>query len=107
MTNNYFPSNLRFLRKAHKLSQKELAAKVDKVPSLISMWESGLRDPILDDVRLIADYFNIALSDIIATDLSMSYSTTNININEVITMFKQLDANQQKIVYDLMKSMVK
>lgn len=107
MTGNYFPTNLRFLRKVHKLSQKELADKVDKVPSLISMWETGSRDPVLDDVRLIADYFNIALSDIIATDLTTSYSTSNISTNEVMALSNFLYSAQQKIVYDLMKSMVK
>ena len=53
MERNYFANNLRFLRKAHKMTLKDVAEKLDVSISLVHLWENGKREPVLDDVVII------------------------------------------------------
>lgn len=103
----YFADNIRFIRKANRLTQKEMAQKLGKVPSAIANWEQGTRTPIVKDALAICRIFGVELDDLLDTDLSLSYTADNVNMYELTTLFKKLDSSQQKIVYDLMKSMVK
>lgn len=103
----YFASNIRFIRKANRFTQKEMADKLGKSPTAIANWEAGNRTPTVKDTIVICKVFGVELDDILDTDLSLSYTATNTNIYEVTELFKKLDSEQQKIVYDLMKSMVK
>lgn len=56
MTNN-FAYNVRFLRKARRINQKELAAIVGKSVRTICAWERGTRLPLVEDVYVLAQYF--------------------------------------------------
>lgn len=106
---NYFPSNLRFLRKASRLTQTQIADKLGKAGSLVNMWESGKRDATLDDVRAIAEYFNVSLSDIICTDLSLNYSAAiqTEKEKELCFYFRDLTSDQQQAVLTMVKGMAK
>ncbi len=104
---NYFPNNLRYLRKAHKLTQVELGHKLNKTGSLINMWENDKREATLDDVRSIADMFNVSLSDIICTDLSIDYkgymqASTEA---ELLNCYRSLNSEQQHAVLTMIKAM--
>lgn len=103
----YFADNIRFIRKANRLTQKEMAAKLGKAPTTIAGWEQGIRTPIVRDTMQICKIFGVELDDLLDKDLSLSYSPSNISIYEFTELYKKLDSTQQKIVYDLMKSMVK
>lgn len=103
----YFADNIRFIRKANRLTQKEMAAKLGKAPTTIAGWEQGIRTPIVRDTMQICKIFGVELDDLLDKDLSLSYSPSNISIYEFAELYKKLDSTQQKIVYDLMKSMVK
>ena len=66
----YFEKNLKFLRKERNISQQELADKIKKINrSTISRYESGEIDPTIGNVLLIANYFNIPISDLLFEDL--------------------------------------
>lgn len=58
MTNN-FAYNLRFLRKANRLNQQQLAEIVHKSKVTVSAWENGTRQPLVEDVYVLAKYFNL------------------------------------------------
>lgn len=103
----YFADNIRYIRKANRLTQKEMAKKLGKSSTAIANWEQGTRTPIVRDALTICRVFGVEIDDLLDTDLSLSYSASNINMYEFTEMFKKLDSTQQKIVYDLMKSMVK
>ena len=103
----YFADNIRFIRKAHRLTQKQMAAKLGKAPTTVAGWEQGVRTPIVRDTLQICKTFGVELNDLLYTDLSLTYFPSDITTYELNELFKKLDSNQQKIVYDLMKSMVK
>jgi len=58
--NNIFGKNLRYLRLANKMTQKELAAFMYVNAVTICHWEKGLQEPCLDDVRKLAQFFNVS-----------------------------------------------
>ncbi len=53
---------LRHLRQQHKLTQKQLAAKLGLSYSAISMYERGQREPDFATLESIAEYFNVTIS---------------------------------------------
>ena len=57
-----FHLRLRELRKVHKLSQQELADHLKISKSSINMYERGEREPGIDTLENIADFFNVDLS---------------------------------------------
>ena len=103
----HFADNIRFIRRANKLTQKEMAAKLGKASTTVAGWEQGVRTPIVRDALEICRIFGVEIEDLLDTDLSLSYVASNVNMYEMTELFKKLDSDQQKIVYDLMKSMVK
>lgn len=52
------------LRKAKGLSQRELASDVMISPSAIAQYESGSRNPTLENALRIANYFNVPVENI-------------------------------------------
>lgn len=103
----YFAQNIRYIRKANGLTQKEMADKLDKASTSIASWEQGVRTPNVRDTMQVCRVFGVELDDLLDTDLSLSYKPTNSNISEIITLYRKLDSTQQEIVYNLIKSMVK
>lgn len=54
-----FSKRLRFLRTTAKLSQQELANRIGISKSSINMYERGEREPGLETLEIIADFFNV------------------------------------------------
>lgn len=80
MTNrNYFASNIKYLRKINRLTQKDLAKKLGKTPNAISNWEQGIRQPTVNDLAIVCNYFNIDIMDIFEEDLSVPSATDPID----------------------------
>lgn len=59
MENNIFGINLRYLRNAQKMTQKELATYMHVNIVTICHWEKGLQEPCMDDIRRLAKFFNV------------------------------------------------
>lgn len=57
----YFGDNLKKLRRSEKISQEELAKRLDMAQSTIGMWESGKRTPKLDDMKRLAHVLNVTI----------------------------------------------
>ena len=66
---NNFASNLRHLRIQARMTQEELAKKMDKDYSTIGKWELGLRSPIMTDVIKIAELFHVSLEKLIGQSM--------------------------------------
>lgn len=58
---------IRELRKAHKMTQTELAAKLSIKQPNLNKWETGERNPSLVTLKKIARLFDISL-DVLAFD---------------------------------------
>lgn len=57
-----FASMLKYLRVRNGLSQAELAKKLDVSRSRIGMYETGGREPGLETLERIADFFNVDMN---------------------------------------------
>ena len=58
-------NNLIKLRKKHKLTQNELAEKLNYSDNAISRWERGEVTPSIETLDQIAKYFDVPLSSLI------------------------------------------
>lgn len=56
---NYFPKNLKTLRKRKKLTQEELALISDIDRTILSKWESGKCEPDIKAIIKIASFFDV------------------------------------------------
>lgn len=92
---NNFASNLKFLRLQNSLTQEELGKRLGKDYSTIGKWENGTRSPIMEDVIKIAEYFNVNLSELIASNYVMntSYKSTEEDLKKVLEEKGLLDKN--------------
>ena len=61
MKENQFGKKLRELRKEKGISQKELGARLNVCNQAVSFWETGSREPDLDTLREIAEYFETSV----------------------------------------------
>ncbi len=52
---------LREIRKSRNISQTKLAIDLNTTQNTISRWENGLREPGIEELIRIADYFNVSL----------------------------------------------
>lgn len=52
---------LKELRKENRITQKELAKTIGYEQTIISMWESGTREPSNETLIKLADFFNVSV----------------------------------------------
>ena len=65
----FFADNLRYLRKKKKLSQKDIAVIVKKTNKTVSAWEKGIREPLVEDVYVLAMFFGVTIENLYFADL--------------------------------------
>lgn len=56
------------LRKAKKLTQTQLANKIDTVASSVCLWEKGIVEPHLFSCIMLADFFKVSLDELCCRD---------------------------------------
>ena len=61
MKNNYFGIKLRELRLEKGLSQRKLGKVLGVCNQTVSFWETGSREPDLDALIMIANYFEVSV----------------------------------------------
>ena len=67
----FWADNLKFLRNRKKISQDELAGNLGITRAKLNSHENGLsKNPPLEDLIKIADYFHIAVDTLLKVDLS-------------------------------------
>lgn len=114
--NTDFPRILSLLRKERHLSQKAAAADLGVAQALLSHYEKGKREPGLDFLVRVADYYNVSTdyllgrsavssgsiiteNDIPDTEL---HSRAKAGDNISVTMAKKLLMNSIDIIYDIL-----
>lgn len=60
-----FGRNLKNLRKERKLSQKGLADELKVSWHTVSHWETGYSEPSIDQIKLLANYFEITIDELL------------------------------------------
>lgn len=58
-------TQIRALRESNNMSQRELAHKLGVSYGLISLWESGDRQPLLDNLVRLANVFSVSVTELI------------------------------------------
>lgn len=61
MKDNVFGKNLKELRLENRMSQKQLGDILHVCNQTVSFWETGAREPDLDNLLSIADYFDVTV----------------------------------------------
>ncbi len=65
----YLAQNLKYLREQRGLKQQDLADILGVKQSTVGNWEVGKREPEINMLVCIAEYFGITLDDLILKDL--------------------------------------
>lgn len=67
-----FGDNLIYLRKMHKMSQEELAEKLDISRQTLSKWEIGESLPDIEKCQMLATIFDVSLDELVSYDAESS-----------------------------------
>lgn len=89
MTQQNFGEILKGLRKKSRMTQDELAKKINVAKSTVSMYERGERFPSFDIVQSIADVFHVNI------DILYGRQPKHRNIFDYIDATNQIDLNLQ------------
>ncbi len=57
MKENYFGKRLRALRTEKNISQRAFGEEMNVCNQTVSFWETGSREPDLDTLKAVAEYF--------------------------------------------------
>ena len=60
-----FAENLKLLMKEHALTQLKLSDMTGIAQSAISAWLSGKKEPSIQSLWLLADYFDVSIDELI------------------------------------------
>ena len=104
MDNISFSENLRNLRKEKKISQQQLADKLQVAQSTVGMWEAGKRTPKLEEIERLAKMLNVTVSRLIGRH----EREIQVTRNEVFVdgrKVEDLDAGDIKRILDQIETM--
>ena len=59
---------IKALRQSRGIKQADLARAIGKAPSTITMYETGKREPEMETLEAIADYFDVPFRELVAAD---------------------------------------
>ncbi len=94
-----FSTNLRYLRKKFNMSQEALAEKLGyKSFTTIQKWESGISEPSISTVKVIADIFNVTMNQLINEDVSSPAAPAALaeDEQELIFLYRELNEEGQE-----------
>ena len=92
-----FGDNLKIIRKNKKMSQEELAEKVNVSRQSVSKWETGESYPEMNNILELCKIFNCKINDLVHTEMSDISSLDE----EIIMNVVKFNAKKQKQVKSL------
>lgn len=90
----YIAKNLQYLRKRDKITQEDLAEKLNVSRQSVSKWETGEAYPETEKLLAICDLFNVSLDGLMRADLSDGGADEN-NNNDSISQNAPTDIGEQ------------
>lgn len=98
MQNNFFATNLKFLRTKKGLEQKDISDFLDlKSPTSVTNWEKGTNLARAGHLSELASFFGVSLHDLMNVDLTKASTPELTNKDEqdiqkdIETLIKKLD----------------
>lgn len=92
-----FGDNLRQIRKSKKMSQEQLAEKVNVTRQSVSKWENGESYPEMNNILELCKIFNCKLNDLVHTDMADISSLDE----EIVMSIVKFNEKKQKEVKTL------
>lgn len=74
---NFVSTNIKYLRKKHRLSQCELADRIGLKRGNIASYEKSIAEPKILNLNKLACYFQVTIGDFVTIDLSNETATKN------------------------------
>lgn len=93
-----FGQKLRELRREHGLSQDDLAQRLNLTHGAISLYELGKRNPDLDALNLLCDFFDVTSDFILGRVSALSVSTQDDDEREVLLRYRTSDDMRKELV---------
>lgn len=79
-------NNIRYYRKLNKLTQADLANKLDVAPTAISAWEVGRNKPLMDKIEQMSTLFNVKKSDLLGDEIDTPINLVPINRASIVSI---------------------
>jgi transcriptional regulator with XRE-family HTH domain len=91
--------NIKMVREAKKLSQKQVALSIDMDPSQYSKIEKGKTDPSVSTVEKISAALGVSLSELFQSDeIFKDINSIDKTIMEKIKLIEQLDDQEKNSI---------
>lgn len=74
--------NIKQLRLKNNMTQQQLASKLDLTKSVISAYETGLRQPSYDVLINLARYFNVSSDFLLGIDINNTCDLSGLTTEE-------------------------
>ena len=101
-----FGDNLKLIRKSKKMSQEELAERVNVSRQSVSKWETGESYPEMNNILQLCKIFNCKINDLVHTDMS-DISSLDEEIIMNVVKFNEKKQKQVKGLSNLIKNISK
>lgn len=89
---------LRELRKQKKATQEELAKYLNVHKTTYSGYENGTREPSIDTLCKLADYFNVSLDYLVGREFTSDIGYLNEEQKNIVFVLKKLNEKNTKEV---------
>ncbi|MBQ7005598.1 MAG: helix-turn-helix domain-containing protein [Clostridia bacterium] len=84
------------LRKENKLTQKELAAKINVSDKAVSRWETGKGYPDVTSLVSLSEYFGVSVNELLAGKRLSIENIKETADENLISVFEQVQKNKRK-----------
>ena len=92
-----FGENLKNLRKLKKLSQEELAAKINVSRQSVSKWETGDAYPEMNNLLELCKIFHCKINDLV-NDSILDIEALDDNVKKEVVTLRKEEQNKMKIL---------
>ena len=89
---------LKTLRKQRKMTQSELAQKMNVSQGTIAYWENGDREPSYSDLKTLADIFNVSIDFLLGRNNCVQNPSLSKVQEKLLNGFNDLNKNYQQII---------
>lgn len=94
--NIFFHKNINYLKESKHLSQENIGNIVGKERSVVSLWERNERNPSMEDLIKLSNYFQVSIDDLTKRDLkmeSLKQYTIDTESDSKIPVFERISAD--------------
>lgn len=84
---------IKMLRKKHNLSQKIIAITLGVTPSVVSQWETGIKQPSKDNLKKLAEMYGVSVDYFFGNETNSKQAKDE---EELLIVYRRLNMTGQK-----------